>query len=90
MLTVCEYTSVSLINLDLEIVFHGLLGIRGQRTVYKELLLFWMVPLCCHHLGNMWQYIHWCPCTVLNKTGNAHIYVTSGHIHITILGMEIQ
>ena len=63
---------------------------RIQRTVYKELFLFWMVPLCCHHLGNILQYLHLCPCIVLNKTGNARMYVTSKHIHITIVGMENQ
>ena len=36
MLTVCECTSVSLINLDLEIVFRVLLDIRGYRGQFTK------------------------------------------------------
>jgi len=36
MLTVYEVTSVSLMNLDLEIVFHVLIGIRGYRRQFTK------------------------------------------------------
>jgi hypothetical protein len=40
MLTVCECTSVSLINLDLEIVFRVLLGIRDTEDSLQRIIPF--------------------------------------------------